>query len=64
MDLIDDFRRDRQMTVLLATHDPAVALRAERVIGLTDGRVITDLYVEPDDTPELMLAKVSRSSGP
>ena len=38
--LILDLRRDREMTVLVATHDPLVAGRCDRVIRLRDGRVV------------------------
>ena len=34
--------RDRGLTLVLATHDPAVAARCDRVIQLQDGAVSTD----------------------
>ena len=43
--LLDDLHRSRGLTVVVATHDPEVALRAERVVGLVDGHVRTDLAV-------------------
>ena len=33
------------MTVVLATHDPAVADRADRIVELRDGRVVGDRRV-------------------
>ncbi len=41
--LLASFRQDRQVTVLLATHDPQVAAQAERLIRLRDGAVVDDL---------------------
>lgn len=40
LDLLDDLRSRHTLTVLLATHNPAVAARADRHWLLTDGRVI------------------------
>jgi putative ABC transport system ATP-binding protein len=40
LDLLGDIQRTDRTTVLLATHDPAVARRADRVIELRDGRVV------------------------
>lgn len=56
MALIKDLHVSRGMTVLLATHDPAVALRADRVIGLIDGVLVTDLLVSNDTTAEDLIA--------
>ncbi|MEW5990023.1 MAG: ABC transporter ATP-binding protein [Chloroflexota bacterium] len=39
VDLILDLRGTRGMTVIVATHDPLVASRCDRVIRLRDGRV-------------------------
>ncbi|HEV8056796.1 MAG TPA: hypothetical protein VGP51_09955 [Nocardioidaceae bacterium] len=33
------------MTLVLATHDPEVALRAHRVLGLVDGRLAADVPI-------------------
>jgi ABC-type lipoprotein export system ATPase subunit len=41
LDLIDDVRRrDRELIVVLATHDAAVAERAERVVEILDGHLV------------------------
>jgi ABC-type lipoprotein export system ATPase subunit len=40
--LLDELRREERATLVLATHDAAIAGRAERVIGLRDGRVVSD----------------------
>jgi putative ABC transport system ATP-binding protein len=39
LDLIDAARRERGLTVVLVTHDPSVAARADRIVRLHDGRV-------------------------
>ena len=41
--LLATLRRDRAMTVVLATHDPQVAAQAERLVRLRDGAVVDDL---------------------
>jgi putative ABC transport system ATP-binding protein len=64
LDLIDRIRRDRDLTVLLATHDPAVALRADRVIGLNDGKMEADVSVTPQETPESLIGKLTKQAEP
>jgi len=39
MDLLLDLNRERKMTLILVTHDPAVAARAQRTIHIRDGQV-------------------------
>jgi putative ABC transport system ATP-binding protein len=39
LDLLFTLHRERGLTMLIATHDPAVAKRCQRVIRLRDGRV-------------------------
>ncbi|MBA2380545.1 MAG: ABC transporter ATP-binding protein [Chloroflexi bacterium] len=39
LDLLDEVRRKTGATVIVATHDPAVAARANRVVELRDGKV-------------------------
>jgi putative ABC transport system ATP-binding protein len=41
--LLASFRRDRTMTIVLATHDPQIAAQAERLVRLRDGAVVDDL---------------------
>ena len=41
LDLIDQLH-DQGLTVIVVTHDPQVAQRAERVITLSDGKIISD----------------------
>ena len=37
--LLDEIRRERGVTLLLATHSPAAAGRADRVVAMLDGRI-------------------------
>ena len=40
LELIDDLRTKRGLTVVLVTHEPNVARRADRIIPMLDGRVV------------------------
>jgi len=42
IDLIFDLSRERQSTLVLVTHDPALADRCDRVISMSDGRIVDD----------------------
>jgi putative ABC transport system ATP-binding protein len=42
LDLLADIHREGGTTLILATHDAAVAARADRVVHLRDGRVVGD----------------------
>jgi putative ABC transport system ATP-binding protein len=39
LDLLDRLRRERNLTIVLVTHDPTVAGRADRVVSMLDGRL-------------------------
>ena len=39
LDLVDEIRRDEGTTIMLVTHDPEVASRADRLVYLKDGRI-------------------------
>jgi putative ABC transport system ATP-binding protein len=43
LDLLARLRAEHHMTILLASHDPQIAARAERLIRLRDGAVIDDI---------------------
>jgi len=47
IDLLFALNRERGSTLLLVTHDPALAERTERVVSLRDGRVVGDRRREP-----------------
>lgn len=40
--LLEEIHRDGGVTIVLATHDPRVASRTDRIIELRDGRVVGD----------------------
>ena len=42
MDLLGELNRDRSVTLVVITHDAAVAAAAGRQIELRDGRVVSD----------------------
>jgi putative ABC transport system ATP-binding protein len=42
IELLFDLRRRRGSTLLLITHDPAIAARCDRIVPLADGRVADD----------------------
>jgi predicted ABC-type transport system involved in lysophospholipase L1 biosynthesis ATPase subunit len=48
-DLLFGLYRERGLTLLLATHDPAVAARCERLIEMRDGEIISDRVAGPGD---------------
>ncbi len=39
LDLVDEARKQRGLTVLLVTHDAGVAARADRIVHLRDGKI-------------------------
>ena len=52
-DILENLSRDRQMTVISATHDINLAARyAQRVIALRDGTIVADGSPEEVLTPE------------
>ena len=42
LDLLFARQRDTGATLLVITHDPALASRCERVLEMQDGRIVTD----------------------
>ncbi|HEX3866189.1 MAG TPA: macrolide ABC transporter ATP-binding protein, partial [Gemmatimonadaceae bacterium] len=44
--LLEDLNRESNTTVILVTHDHSLAARTQRVIRLSDGRVISDAATE------------------
>src|SRR5689334_3886853 len=47
IELLFTLNREHGSTLLLVTHDPALAERADRVVSLRDGRVVGDRRREP-----------------
>jgi putative ABC transport system ATP-binding protein len=48
LDLLARLRAEHDMTIILASHDPQIAARAERLIRLRDGAVIDDIKLTGD----------------
>ncbi|MEM6646809.1 MAG: ABC transporter ATP-binding protein [Bacteroidota bacterium] len=46
LDLFAELHRDLGVTLIVVTHDPAVAARADRVLHLVDGRLVQDETTE------------------
>jgi putative ABC transport system ATP-binding protein len=46
VELLESLNRESNTTVILVTHDLALASRAQRIIRLSDGRVISDTQTE------------------
>ncbi len=39
LELLEQVRREQGITVILVTHDPAIAARADRIVQMLDGRI-------------------------
>ena len=48
MDLMHRLSRERHVTFIFSSHDPMVIERAERLVRLEDGRVVSDERRLPD----------------
>jgi len=60
LDLLATLRRENQMTVIIATHDPQIAARCDRLIRLRDGTVIDDLEIADGHPVEETIRRVSQ----
>jgi putative ABC transport system ATP-binding protein len=49
LSLLDELRSDLGLTLVIVTHDPAVAAIAQRVVRLSGGRVVEDRMQPPAD---------------
>ena len=47
MDLFVRLRRERQVTIILVTHEPHVAEYTQRIVTFRDGRIVSDLPRAP-----------------
>lgn len=60
MELLLELRRQRGMTLIVATHDTVIASRCDRVVRLLDGRVLDDVPVARAIEPEAVLERITR----
>jgi putative ABC transport system ATP-binding protein len=60
LQLLTGLRNGREMTIILATHDPQIAAHAERLIRLRDGAVIDDIALTEDYAVEDVIRRVSQ----
>ncbi len=42
LDLLEEIRREQGITVILVTHDPAIAARAGRIVQMLDGKIVSE----------------------
>jgi putative ABC transport system ATP-binding protein len=61
VDLLLGLRAEYGMTIVLATHDSAVAARCDRVVRLLDGRVTDDVDVSAAADVEATLGRLGRT---
>ena len=57
--LLLELRDKRGMTVLVATHDPVVATRCDRIVRLEDGRVVEDYALPHGATADDLLNRIT-----
>ncbi len=60
LDLLARLRTEHRMTILLASHDPQIAARSERLIRLRDGAVIDDIQLTGDRPVEDIIRHISQ----
>jgi putative ABC transport system ATP-binding protein len=60
LDLLARLRAEHSMTIILASHDPQIAARAERLIRLRDGAVVDDLQLTQDRPVEEVIRHISQ----
>ena len=60
LDLLARLRAEHGMTIVLASHDPQIAARAERLIRLRDGAVVDDIQLTEDRPVEDVIRHISQ----
>ena len=60
LDLLARLRADHGMTIILASHDPQIAARAERLIRLRDGTVVDDIQLTGDRPAQDIIRQVGQ----
>jgi putative ABC transport system ATP-binding protein len=60
LDLLARLRAEHDMTIILASHDPQIAARAERLIRLRDGAVVDDIQLAADCPVEDLIRRITQ----
>jgi energy-coupling factor transporter ATP-binding protein EcfA2 len=60
LDLRARLRAEHDMTIILASRDPQIAARAERLIRLRDGAVVDDIQLTGDRPVEAIIRRVGQ----
>jgi putative ABC transport system ATP-binding protein len=60
LDLLAGLRIENTMTVVLASHDPQVAARCDRLIRLAAGRVADDIRLTGGESPASILRRIGQ----
>jgi len=60
LDLLAGLRRENPVTVIIATHDPQIAARCDRLIRLRDGAVIDDIEIAAGRPVEETIRRVGQ----
>jgi putative ABC transport system ATP-binding protein len=60
LDLLARLRAEHDMTIILASHDPQIAARAERLIRLRDGAVVDDIQLTQDRPVDDIIRHISQ----
>jgi putative ABC transport system ATP-binding protein len=60
MELLLGLRKARGMTVIVATHNPRIAARCDRIVRLLDGRLVDAVDILPSEDPDAVLERISR----
>jgi putative ABC transport system ATP-binding protein len=60
LDLLARLRTEHNITIVLASHDPQIAARSDRLIRLRDGAVIDDIQLTDHDTAADIIRHISQ----
>ncbi len=60
LDLLARLRAEHDMTIILASHDPQIAARSERLIRLRDGVVLDDIRLTGDRPVQDIIRHISQ----
>ena len=60
VELLLALRERTGTTIVIATHDPVIASRCDRIVRLSDGRVLDETVVEGATAPDDALSRIGR----